>query len=139
MHVFRGNLKQATTTTTTANTHKETGVTSNRKTHLIYLFLLLCVFSGSGATQGNCLVLKSRIQLNDLLEDPLFAIVFTLDYVISETLSDKDRKVGLEPVVVFSGVSALCLSHKPCLLLFHLHDVSLMCLLVQVCVYDGSK
>ena len=53
------------------------------------------VFRGSGAVQGNCLVLKSRVQLNDLLEDPLFAIVFTLDYVISETLSDKDRKVCL--------------------------------------------
>ena len=79
-------------------------------------------------------MLKSRIQLNDLLEDPLFAIVFTLDYVISETLSDKDRKVGLEPVVVFFGVSALSLSHKPCLLFFHLHDVSQMCLCVHVCV-----
>lgn len=64
---------------------------NNNKKEIIFV----PVFRGSGAVQGNCLVLKSRVQLNDLLEDPLFAIVFTLDYVISETLSDKDRKVCL--------------------------------------------
>ncbi|XP_076451476.1 nephrocystin-4-like [Babylonia areolata] len=50
---------------------------------------------GSSGSQGHCLVLKSRIQLNDLLQDPMFAVVFTLSYVIRESLSDKDRKMSL--------------------------------------------
>ncbi|KAL8622713.1 hypothetical protein ACOMHN_009347 [Nucella lapillus] len=50
---------------------------------------------GSGGSQGQCLVLKSRVQLNDLLQDPMFAVVFSLSYVIRESLSETDRKMSL--------------------------------------------
>ena len=43
---------------------------------------------------GNYLQLSQKIQINDMLEDPMFAVVFILEYVIGEPISDEDRKVG---------------------------------------------
>ena len=42
---------------------------------------------------GNYLQLAQKIQINDMLEDPMFAVVFILEYAISEPISDEDRKV----------------------------------------------
>ncbi|XP_060072495.1 nephrocystin-4-like isoform X2 [Ylistrum balloti] len=40
------------------------------------------------------LTMPNKIQLGDLLEDPMVAITFTLEYVIGEPLSEEDRKVS---------------------------------------------
>ncbi|XP_069120570.1 nephrocystin-4-like isoform X2 [Argopecten irradians] len=40
------------------------------------------------------LTLQNKIQLGELLEDPMVAITFTLEYVIGEPLSEEDRKVS---------------------------------------------
>ena len=37
-----------------------------------------------------------------MLEDPMFAVVFILEYVIGEPVSDEDRKVGI-----------ICISYYP--------------------------
>ena len=42
---------------------------------------------------GNYLVLNQKIHVNNLLEDPMFAVVFILEYVIGEQLSAEDRRV----------------------------------------------
>ncbi|XP_050411736.1 nephrocystin-4 isoform X2 [Patella vulgata] len=53
--------------------------------------------TGSNGTNAHFtnLVLKNPIQINDLLEDPLFAVIFKLEYVIAEPLSDNDRRMSL--------------------------------------------
>lgn len=43
----------------------------------------------------NHLVLNQRVHINDILEDPMFAVVFILEYVIGEQLSAEDRKVSV--------------------------------------------
>ncbi|XP_021379713.1 nephrocystin-4-like isoform X2 [Mizuhopecten yessoensis] len=40
------------------------------------------------------LTLQNKIELGELLEDPMVAITFTLEYVIGEPLSEEDRKVS---------------------------------------------
>ncbi|XP_033763322.1 nephrocystin-4-like isoform X5 [Pecten maximus] len=40
------------------------------------------------------LTMQNKIQLGELLEDPMVAITFTLEYVIGEPLSEEDRKVS---------------------------------------------
>lgn len=40
------------------------------------------------------LYLKNKIDLQELLEDPMFSVIFTLEYVIGEPMSDEDRKVS---------------------------------------------
>ncbi|KAL5014616.1 hypothetical protein ScPMuIL_008886 [Solemya velum] len=44
--------------------------------------------------ESSTLLLKSKIQLSALLEDPMFAIVFNLEYVIGEPLTEQDRKLS---------------------------------------------
>ncbi|KAL4221030.1 Nephrocystin-4 [Mactra antiquata] len=48
-----------------------------------------------GLEMGNYLVLNQKVHVNDLLEDPMFAIVFILEYVVGEQLSAQDRKKSL--------------------------------------------
>ncbi|XP_041378583.1 nephrocystin-4-like [Gigantopelta aegis] len=50
--------------------------------------------TGSSITVTN-LLLKNRVQINELLEDPMIAVVFTLEYVIGEPLSAQARKMSL--------------------------------------------
>ncbi|XP_045161165.2 nephrocystin-4-like isoform X2 [Mercenaria mercenaria] len=47
-----------------------------------------------GPDMMNHLVLNQRVHINDLLEDPMFAVVFILEYVIGEQLSAEDRKMA---------------------------------------------
>ena len=47
-------------------------------------------FKSSGMT---LLVLKNKIQIPDMLEDPMVGLAFSLEYVIGEPLSDEDRRV----------------------------------------------
>ena len=47
------------------------------------------------------LTLKNRIQIDELLEDPMCAVVFTLEYIIGEPLSAQDRKVRTPAVYFF--------------------------------------
>ena len=39
------------------------------------------------------LVLKNRIELDNLVEDPMYTIVFLLEYVLAEPLNREERKV----------------------------------------------
>ncbi|XP_005100301.1 nephrocystin-4 isoform X2 [Aplysia californica] len=49
--------------------------------------------SSSGGSAGHTfLVLKNKIQINELLEDPMCAVVFTLEYIIGEPLTAQDRR-----------------------------------------------
>ncbi|KAK7093407.1 nephrocystin-4-like isoform X1 [Littorina saxatilis] len=75
------------------NIRKTTASPSMRRSSRFHIRRSSMSSVGGSGVQGNALVLKSRVELNDLLEDPMFAVVFTLDYVISESLSDKDRKI----------------------------------------------
>ena len=51
-------------------------------------------FSAKSVSSVKHLVFKNQIHVNDLLDDPLYAVIFSLIYVISENLSEKDRRVG---------------------------------------------
>ncbi|GFR99485.1 nephrocystin-4, partial [Elysia marginata] len=52
--------------------------------------------SSSGGDSSNVvLTLKNRIQIDELLEDPMCAIVFTLEYIMGEPLSAQDRKTSM--------------------------------------------
>lgn len=48
----------------------------------------------AGTNAGAVLMLKSKIEIPDLPEDALCAVVFDLEYVIGEPLSALDRKVS---------------------------------------------
>ncbi|CAC5423619.1 NPHP4 [Mytilus coruscus] len=43
--------------------------------------------------QGTMLVLKNRLEISELLEDPMLSLVFTLEYVIGEPISQEERKM----------------------------------------------
>ncbi|XP_052081503.1 nephrocystin-4-like isoform X3 [Mytilus californianus] len=43
--------------------------------------------------QGTMLVLKNRLEICELLEDPMLSLVFTLEYVIGEPISQEERKM----------------------------------------------
>ncbi|XP_071109623.1 nephrocystin-4-like isoform X1 [Haliotis cracherodii] len=49
-----------------------------------------CNISGT-----NDLMLKNKVQFSEFLEDPMFSIIFSLEYVIGEPLTAKDRKLSL--------------------------------------------
>ncbi|GFO41876.1 nephrocystin-4, partial [Plakobranchus ocellatus] len=51
--------------------------------------------SSAGDSSNVVLTLKNRIQIDELLEDPMCAVVFTLEYLIGEPLSAQDRKQSL--------------------------------------------
>lgn len=46
-----------------------------------------------GLDISNFLVLNQKIHIKEILEDPMFAVVFILEYVIGEELSQEDRKL----------------------------------------------
>ncbi|KAI8794088.1 nephrocystin-4 isoform X1 [Biomphalaria glabrata] len=48
--------------------------------------------SSLGSTGNSFLVLKNKIEIHELIEDPSCAVVFTIEYVIGEPLSAQDRK-----------------------------------------------
>ncbi|KAH9490048.1 Nephrocystin-4 [Bulinus truncatus] len=48
--------------------------------------------SSHGASGNSILVLKNKIEIQELLEDPSCAVVFTVEYVIGEPLSAQERK-----------------------------------------------
>ncbi|ESO88791.1 hypothetical protein LOTGIDRAFT_125375, partial [Lottia gigantea] len=51
--------------------------------------------TGSAGSQSTNLVLKNPVQINDISEDPLFAVILKLEYVIAEPLSENDRRMSL--------------------------------------------
>ncbi|KAH3821253.1 hypothetical protein DPMN_123015 [Dreissena polymorpha] len=42
----------------------------------------------------NFLILNQKIHVQNILEDPMFAVVFILEYIVGEQLSDEDRKLS---------------------------------------------
>ena len=44
-------------------------------------------------SEGTILLLKHKLEISELLEDPMIALVFSLDYVIGEPISQEERKV----------------------------------------------
>ena len=56
----------------------------------IYLTNLCPVFSG----QASALVYRHRVELDGLLEDSSFCVVFTLIYDVAEAPTSKDKRVG---------------------------------------------
>ncbi|XP_074655528.1 nephrocystin-4-like isoform X2 [Tubulanus polymorphus] len=51
--------------------------------------------SSREAGVGSGLVLKNRVELDNLVEDPLCTIVFILEYVIAEPLNKEERKMSM--------------------------------------------
>ena len=51
--------------------------------------MLVC-FRGSSVT---ALVHKNRVELEGMLEDPLFTLVFVMEYLLGEPMAEKDRRV----------------------------------------------
>ncbi|KAK3594431.1 hypothetical protein CHS0354_000253 [Potamilus streckersoni] len=52
------------------------------------------VLDDNTSSEDNVLLLKQKVQISDMLEDPMFAIIFILEYVISEPLSEEDKKLS---------------------------------------------
>ena len=44
-------------------------------------------------SEGTILLLKHKLEISELLEDPMIALVFSLDYVIGEPISQEERKL----------------------------------------------
>ena len=51
------------------------------------------VYSARGSAVTT-LVHRNRIQLDGMVEDPNFVVVFVLEYVLGEPVQAKDRRVG---------------------------------------------
>ena len=48
-------------------------------------------FSGSNVI---ALIHKNRVELDGMLEDPMFSVVFNLNYIVGEPITQKDRRVS---------------------------------------------
>ncbi|XP_014676311.1 PREDICTED: nephrocystin-4-like, partial [Priapulus caudatus] len=48
--------------------------------------------NGSGGAGGSSLVLRSKLQVKDLAEHPMFAVVITLEYILSFPLNPENQK-----------------------------------------------
>lgn len=40
------------------------------------------------------LIHKNRVELDGMLEDPMFTVVFNLNYIVGEPITQKDRRVS---------------------------------------------
>ncbi len=41
------------------------------------------------------LVHRNRVELEGMLEDPLFTVVFVIEYMLGEPMVDRDRRVSV--------------------------------------------
>ena len=46
------------------------------------------------ASHATSLVYKGRVDLDKMLQDPMFTVVFRLTYELGQPMDDKDRRVG---------------------------------------------
>lgn len=43
---------------------------------------------------STCLVMKNKVELNEVLDDPMCAVVFTLEYVVGHKISEEEKRLS---------------------------------------------